>query len=47
MEEVNAALKKGLSLEEAKNTIKDRSRWFIKRENGREPLIEPIILVND
>ena len=47
VEEVNAALKKGLSLEEAKNTIKDRSRWFIKRENGREPLIEPIILVND
>ena len=47
IEEVNAALLKGLSLEEAKNTIKDRARWFIKRENGREPLIEPIILVNE
>ena len=46
-EEVNAALLKGLSLEEAKNTIKERARWFIKRENGREPLIEPIILVKD
>lgn len=47
VEEVNAALKKGTNLEEAKNTIKDRARWFIRRENGREPLIEPIILVND
>lgn len=47
VEEVNAALQKGLSLEEAKNTIKDRARWFIRRENGREPLIEPIILISD
>ena len=47
VEEVNAALAKGSDFEEAKNTIKDRARWFIRRENGREPLIEPIILVND
>ena len=46
-EEVTGALLKGSNLEEAKNTIKERARWFIKRENGREPLIEPIILIND
>ena len=45
IEEVNAALKKGQDLELAKNTIKERTRWFVRRENGREPLIEPIILV--
>lgn len=47
VEEITAALNKGLSLEEAKNTIKERARWFIKRENGREPLIEPIVLVKE
>lgn len=47
LEEVNAALLRGLDLEGAKNTIKERARWFIRRENGREPLIEPIIIVND
>ena len=47
LEEVNAALTRGLDLEGAKNTIKERARWFIRRENGREPLIEPIIIVND
>ncbi len=47
IEEVTAALLKGADLEGAKNTIKDRARWFIKRENGREPLIEPIILTKD
>ena len=47
VEEVNAALLKGSDLEETKNTIKDRARWFIKRENGREPLIEPIIIVEE
>ena len=46
-EEVNAALTKGVDLELTKNTIKDRVRWFIRRENGREPLIEPIILSED
>ena len=38
-------LNRGLDIEQTKNTIKDRIRWFIRRENGREPLIEPIILV--
>ena len=47
LEEVNGALAKGSDLEEAKNNIKDRARWFIRRENGREPLIEPIILISD
>lgn len=45
LEEVNAALKKGIDMEMAKNTIKERIRWFIRRENGREPLVEPIILI--
>ena len=47
VEEVNVALLKGTDFEEVKNTIRDRARWFIKRENGREPLIEPIILIKD
>ena len=47
VEEINAALLKGLDLEGAKNTIKERARWFIRRENGREPLIEPIVIIND
>ena len=47
VEEINAALNRGIELENAKNTIKERAKWFIKRENGREPLIEPIILIND
>ena len=45
LEEVNSALKKGIDMEMAKNTIKERIRWFIRRENGREPLVEPIILI--
>lgn len=47
VEEVNAALLKGQDLEMTKNTIKERIRWFIRRENGREPLIEPIIIIQD
>ena len=47
VEEVNAALLKGLPLEATKNTIKDRIRWFIRRENGREPFVDPIILVEE
>ena len=47
LEEVNAALLKGQPLELTKNTIKERIKWFIRRENGREPLIEPIILVEE
>ncbi len=46
-EEINGCLKKGGDIEATKNTIKDRIRWFIKRENGREPLIEPIVIVVD
>ncbi len=46
-EEIVSALNKGQDLELTKNTIKDRARWFIRRENGREPLIEPIILIED
>lgn len=46
-EEVNGALNKNMDFEAAKNTIKERARWFIRRENGREPLIEPIILVKE
>ncbi len=45
LEEVNAALNKGIDMEMAKNTIKERIRWLIRRENGREPLVEPIILI--
>lgn len=45
VEEVNAALKKGIDMEMANNTIKERIRWFIRRENGREPLVEPIVLI--
>ena len=47
VEEVTASLLKGQDLELTKNTIKDRIRWFIRRENGREPLIEPIILIEE
>ena len=47
VEEVSAALLKGQDLEMTKNTIKERIRWFIRRENGREPLIEPIIITQD
>lgn len=45
LEEVNSAMKKGIDMEMAKNTIKERIRLFIRRENGREPLVEPIILI--
>ena len=47
VEEVNAALAKGIDMEMAKNTIKERIRWFIRRENGREPLVEPIVLITE
>lgn len=47
VEEITAALVNGTDIEEAKNTIKDRARWFIRRENGREPLIEPIVIVEE
>ena len=47
IEEIQGALNRGLDLEGAKNTIKERARWFIKRENGREPLIEPIVIIDE
>ena len=47
VDEVNAALTRNLDLEQTKNTIRERIRWFIRRENGREPFIEPIILVEE
>ena len=47
VEEITAALNRGLDLEGAKNTIRERARWFIKRENGREPLIEPIVIIDE
>ena len=47
VDEINAALTKGTGIEAAKNTIKERIRWFIRRENGREPLIDPIVIVEE
>ena len=47
VEEVTGALNRNQDFELTINTIKDRIRWFIRRENGREPLIEPIILVEE
>ncbi len=47
VDEVNAALTRNLDLEQTKNTIRERIRWFIRRENGREPFIEPIILIEE
>ena len=46
VEEVKAALLKGdTEFIEAKQMIKDRVARFIRRENGREPFIDPIILI--
>lgn len=48
VEEVSAALLKGKTdFEETKNMICDRVKRFVKRENGREPLIDPIILIDN
>ena len=48
VEEVQTALKNGATdFSEAKQMIKDRVARFIRRENGREPFIDPIILVED
>ena len=48
VEEVQTALKSGVTdFSEAKQMIKDRVARFIRRENGREPFIDPIILVED
>ena len=47
IEEITAALNKNSDIEEAKQIFKERARWFIRRENGREPLIEPIVIVEE
>ncbi|MCQ2814688.1 MAG: ribonuclease J [Bacilli bacterium] len=45
VEEVEATLKSGsLNFEQTALTIKDRSKKYIKRDNGREPLVIPIII---
>ena len=33
--------------EEAKETAQERIRRFIKRENGRDPMIIPIVVIKD
>ena len=46
IEEVTAALRNGTKdFSETKAMISERVRKFIRRENGREPFIEPIIIV--
>lgn len=48
VEEVNAALRVGKTdFSETKEIISERVKRFIKRENGREPYIDPIILVTE
>ena len=37
--DIEEALRKGTSLREAEEAIKDKAKRYIKRENGREPLI--------
>lgn len=46
IEEINAALNNGITdFASTKEIISDRIKKFIKRENGREPYIDPIIIV--
>ena len=48
VEEITLALSLGKTdFEEAKSNAQERIRRFIKRENGREPMIIPIIVVKD
>ena len=48
IDEVNKALAAGKkSFTEVEATIKDRVKKFIKRENGREPLVHPIVIVGE
>ena len=48
VEEINGALRAGkVDFEDTKLMIKERVKRFIKRENGREPFIDPIILIQD
>ena len=48
VDEIKAALREGKKdFEETKTIIKDRISRFIKRENGREPYIDPIIIIEE
>ncbi|MCR4911882.1 MAG: ribonuclease J [Bacilli bacterium] len=48
VEEVTAALRNGNSdFEDTKMLIKERVRKFIRRENGREPFVDPIIIISE
>ena len=48
VEEVKAALLKGeKDFEATKAMIKERAGRFIRRENGREPYIDPIIIIEE
>ena len=48
VEEVTAALVAGkTSFKETEDMIKERIRRFVRRENGREPYVDPIIIIQD
>ncbi|MGM9873738.1 MAG: ribonuclease J [Bacilli bacterium] len=48
VDEINAVLSTGsLNFDKALLAIKERSRKFIKRENGRDPMILPIVMYVD
>ena len=48
IDEVNKALAAGKKVfTDVEATIKDRVKKFIKRENGREPLVHPIVIVGE
>jgi len=48
VEEVSGALDKGITdFTSTRETIADRAKKFIRRENGREPYIDPIILIKE
>ena len=48
IEEVTAALVAGkTTFKETQNIIKDRIRRFVRRENGREPYVDPIIIIEE
>lgn len=48
VDEVTTALNMGeTNFEKTKQAISERARRFIKRENGREPLVLPIIIIVD
>ena len=48
VEEVQGALVNGKTeFDDVKQMIKDRVARFIRRENGREPFIDPIIIIEE